>query len=210
MSLEVIFFDLDDTLYQGNGMWQAIRERIGRYMHERLGLPWAQVAALRDRYYRQYGTTLRGLQAEFEVDTADYLAYVHDVPLERYLQPDPALRRVLESLPAACWVFTNADADHARRVLRQLAVADCFQGIVDVWAMGGLAKPQPEAYRLALRLAGVRDPAQAALVEDSLRNLHGAKAVGMITVLVGAETPDEQVDLWLPSVRALPLGWQGV
>jgi len=207
--LDVIFFDLDDTLYQGNGMWQAIRARIGRYMHERLGLPLSQIPSLRERYYREYGTTLRGLQADFAVDMADYLAYVHDVPLEEYLEPDPALRRVLKSLPARRWVFTNADAAHARRVLERLEVADCFEGVVDVWMMNGLAKPQPEVYRLAMRQAGVRDPARCAMVEDSVRNLRGAKAVGMVTVLIGTATTDEHVDLVLPSVKAFPPGWQG-
>jgi putative hydrolase of the HAD superfamily len=88
MSYTTLFFDLDDTLYSPkNGLWLAIRERMGEYMAERLGLPRDEIPAIRHLYYTTYGTTLRGLQRHYQVDSDDYLAYVHDLPLERYLQP---------------------------------------------------------------------------------------------------------------------------
>ena len=118
MVYTTIFFDLDDTLYtRRKGLWYAIGARMNRYMVERVGLPEADVPLLRRHYFETYGTTLRGLQRHYKVDSDDYLAFVHDIRLRNYLQPEPELRRLLLSLPQRCWVFTNADSDHAKRVL---------------------------------------------------------------------------------------------
>ena len=46
-------------------------------------LPVEEVDILRRNYFEQYGTTLRGLQIHHQVDTDEYLAYVHDLPLEK-------------------------------------------------------------------------------------------------------------------------------
>src|SRR5512138_2957376 len=93
-----MFFDLDDTLYPpSSGLWPTLKMRINRYMVERLGIPEQDVPALRERYFRGYGTTLRGLQANHRVDMADYLAYVHDVRLTDYIHPDPVQQAVLRS-----------------------------------------------------------------------------------------------------------------
>ena len=125
MRYTTLLFDLDDTLYDsGNGLWEAIRQRMSQYMIERIGLPAEEVPALRAMYYKKYGTTLRGLQRHFQVDSDDYLAYVHDLPLERYLKPATQLRGLLTSLPQQRWIFTNADANHARRVLSTLELED--------------------------------------------------------------------------------------
>ena len=123
-----IFFDLDETLYpSSSGLWLAIRERINAFMHERMGFPPEQIEALREEYFREYGTTLRGLQANYSVDMDEYLAFVHDLPLEAHLHPDPELRGVIEALPARKFIFTNADCAHANRVTGRIwACRDCL------------------------------------------------------------------------------------
>ena len=174
-------------------------------MHERLALSWEEIPLLRQSYYERYGTTLRGLQQHFPVDAHDYLAYVHDLPLEDYLQSDPDLRDLLLSLPQNRWIFTNADADHARRVLKVLGVEDCFQGIIDVISLKYVCKPQAEAYNLALKLAGNAKPEQSILLDDSLTNLVGAHQAGMVTVLVGSQEVPSQIDYAIPDMLSLPI-----
>ncbi len=69
MTYSTLFFDLDDTLYPANsGLWLEIRSRMEQYMHERLGLPEDKIPELRQIYLEKYGTTLRGLQHEFQID----------------------------------------------------------------------------------------------------------------------------------------------
>lgn len=206
MSYSTIFFDLDDTLYaSSNGLWEAIRERMSTYMHERLGLPWDEVSKLRRYYYETYGTTLRGLQRHYQVDADDYLNYVHDLPLEQYLTPDPRLRTMLKSLPQERWIFTNADADHATRVLNILGLSDCFTGIIDVRAILFACKPEPIAYQRALALAGRPAPAECVMMDDSALNLSTAHELGFTTVLVNSNGhPHPNVNINLNSILELP------
>jgi putative hydrolase of the HAD superfamily len=205
MSFTTLFFDLDETLYpKGSGLWEAIRERMSGFLVQRLGLPVEEVEILRRNYFEQYGTTLRGLQIHHQVDTDEYLAYVHDLPLENYLQPLPGLPELLTSLPQCKWIFTNADAAHARRVLAILGLSGCFDGIADIRALNFACKPEPEAYYMAMAQAGELDPSRCVLLDDSPRNLVPALALGFTTVLVGSEAPHPAANLVIPSLMALP------
>jgi putative hydrolase of the HAD superfamily len=186
MIYTTLFFDLDDTLYPSNtGLWSAIRGRMSQYMLERLCLPPDQVPALRRYYFETYGTTLRGLQINYQIDPDDYLAYVHDLPLADYLRPcPPEARQLLLSLPQERWIFTNADANHARRVLDRIGLEGCFTGIIDICALGYLCKPDLPAYQRALQIAGDPDPGRCVLFDDKLTNLSTARWLNMATVLV--------------------------
>lgn len=205
MVYKAIFFDLDDTLYDNrNGLWEAIRTRMSRYMYERLHLPPDQVPILRRKYFETYGTTLRGLQIHHQVDANDYLNYVHDLPLEEYLCPDPRLRAMLLALPQTKWIFTNADGDHAKRVLKILGVEDCFHGIIDIRALGFHCKPEVLAYQLALELAGESDSHDCILIDDSARNLAVARWLGFTTVLISRDGADPYAHYSIPCIHDLP------
>ena len=213
MHYTTLFFDLDDTLYPANaGVWGIIRDRMGAYMHERLGIPYDEVNRLRRFYLESYGTTLRGLQQFYQVDVDDYLAYVHDVPLSKYLQPEPELRPLLLSLPQTRWVFTNADANHARRVLSVLELEGCFHGIIDIRQLEFRCKPEPAAFIRGLELAGESDPGRCVFFDDAARNLIPARKLGFKTVLVNEHSDPEAADLTISSLSSLrqdmPELWQ--
>jgi putative hydrolase of the HAD superfamily len=110
--IKYILFDLDDTLYsKETGVMAAIGERIHQYIQEKVSLDPVGSRALRRHYLQTYGTTLKGLQVHYNVDTEEYLAYVHNVPLGEHLQPDDALDRVLTEIQAQKVVFTNATCE---------------------------------------------------------------------------------------------------
>jgi putative hydrolase of the HAD superfamily len=207
MNFSTLFFDLDDTLYPNNtGLWEAIRERMAFYMLERLGLPPEQVHDLRKTYFQTYGTTLRGLQLHHDVDVDEYLAYVHDLPLEDYIQPDPELQRLLAELPQQRFIFTNADADHAMRVMNILGVTDYFDGIIDIRAIEFACKPEISAYQHALMVAGYPPPQQCVMLDDSLTNLLPARKLGFTTVLVHKDNcKGQEVDFSISNIKDLPL-----
>ena len=195
MRFTTIFFDLDDTLYPASsGLWPTLKERMNRYMIERIRIPEADVPRLREKYFRRYGTTLRGLQANHVVDIQDYLAYVHDVRLNDYIRPDPVQQSVLSRLPTRNLVFTNADAKHARRVLQTLQIEEHFVDIVDVNRMEPHCKPSRQAFALALKVSGENDPAKCVMIDDLPHTTRAAKHFGLYSVLFGAPAPGGDAD----------------
>ncbi len=198
MEFTTLFIDLDDTLYSSrSGLWQAIKERMNEFMHTRLGIPWEDIPRLREAYYQEYGTTLRGLEANHQVDTQDFLAFVHDLPLDSYIFPNPVLRAVFESLPHRKLIFTNADRSHALRVLGRLGLQDCFDGIIDVNMTAPYCKPMPEAFTAALKAAGEDDPQRCVMIDDLPRTTRAARALGMFSILYGADGGHPDADATL-------------
>jgi len=190
-----VFLDVDDTLYpSSSGVWQAIGQRINHYMQERLGIPSDTVRAIRDEYFQTYGTTLNGLIANFGVDPSDYLRFVHDIPIEKMLQPDPELRSMLEGIPQQRVVLTNASRAHAERVMRRLGICEVIDRVIDILDLEMTNKPLPEAYLRALTLVGEADAAACVAVDDMLANLETAHNLGMTTVLVAGDGEGPVVD----------------
>jgi putative hydrolase of the HAD superfamily len=197
--LRFALFDLDDTLYDSrNGLWEELRQRITHYMIERVHIDPAKVPELRKFYLENYGTALNGLRHHYEIDSDDFLAYVHDVPLDNYLQPNPALEAMLKRLPLRKVIFTNADVPHANRVLNKLGVAEHFERLIDIRAMEFNNKPDPRAYQVALQLLGAQAE-ECVFADDAMRNLLPAKKIGMTTILVNPhETPG--ADYWVRGI----------
>ncbi len=190
MKYTTLLIDLDETLYPtSTGVWDAISERMERYMHERLNLPLEGISSLRRELYTQYGTTLRGLKATRQVDEHDFMAFVHDIPVDRLLEPDPQLREVLLRYPQQKVIFTNADRNHARRVLSRLQVEDCFDNTIDIFDVSPYCKPMREAFEIALNMCGEKAPERCVFIDDSYRNLSAARALGFHTIRVGVPQP---------------------
>ncbi|HMK07684.1 MAG TPA: pyrimidine 5'-nucleotidase [Anaerolineales bacterium] len=190
-----LLLDLDDTLYPASsGLWEAIGDRINRFMVEHVGIEPERAPGLRRFYFEHYGTSLNGLIRNHGIDPYAYLRFVHDLPLADYLAPDPQLRFMIENLAIAPVIFTNADTAHARRVLTVLGISDLIDQVIDIIALDWINKPEVAAYRRALELCHQPDPRQCLVVDDQLRNLAPASDLGMGTVLVGRLTSADGVD----------------
>lgn len=187
--LRCALFDLDNTLYpQSCGLMQEIGRRINLYMVERLGVAREEVGRRREALLRSHGTTLNGLRRVCDVDPDEYLDFVHDIPIEDYLEPSPELEEMLRELPLRRVIFTNADAAHARRVLARLGVLGCFETIIDIHFLNFVNKPYRRAYQRAIEFVSVR-PEECVLLEDSAANIQPALEMGMTTVMVGGTGP---------------------
>jgi putative hydrolase of the HAD superfamily len=175
---------LDETLYpRESGLMAVINERISLYMLQQMGMVPDLVRRLRPEYFRRYGTTMRGLSIHHNLDCDEYLAFVHDVPVEAYIVADTELDASLARIPWRMSIFTNASVAHARRVLAALGVSRHFGEIFDVAAMDYQGKPAVSAYlKVVAALAAV--PGQCVMADDVMSNLAPAKDLGMVTVLV--------------------------
>ncbi|NIV12239.1 MAG: pyrimidine 5'-nucleotidase [Aliifodinibius sp.] len=204
MSITTMFIDLDGTLYPNdNGMWDAIASRMELFMRDFLNLPNEKIPSLREEYYRTYGTTLRGLIENYSFDKYEYLKFVHDIPLEKYLKPDIQLRTVLNTIPIKKWIFTNSDRAHSERVLGILGIQDLFEEIIDVTAMSFRNKPDPLVYQTAINLAGDPMPYECIFIEDSAKNLIPARDIGMRTVLIGKNSNGDVAEKTIPDIYSI-------
>lgn len=197
-------FDLDETLYPREaGVLEHIGRRIEQYLVERLHLAPEEASRLRVEYRERYGTTLAGLLADHRADAEDYLAYVHDVPVEQLLRPQAELDGILALLPWECVILTNSDRRHAERVLAALGIRRHFSRIFDIAGMGYRQKPHPAVYQQALAALGA-EGAACLMIDDVLRNLTAAKAWGMTTVWVGPHAvPSEGIDYCITAITGI-------
>jgi putative hydrolase of the HAD superfamily len=179
-AIETWIFDLDNTLYPAScRLFDQIHARMQRFIAERLELSPEAALAVQKSYFRQYGTTLRGLMTLNQIDPHEFMRFVHDVDLS-CVPKNPALEAALAALPGRKLVHTNGSAAHAERILTHLGVAASFSGIFDIADAGFDPKPAPAGYHELLRRHRVR-PETALMVEDIARNLAPAATLGMTT-----------------------------
>jgi putative hydrolase of the HAD superfamily len=188
-------FDLDNSLYPASAnLFALIDVRMGEFIQELLGCGHEEARRVQKTYFHEHGTTLAGLMKAHGVEPSEFLDFVHDIDLAR-ISADPRLVAALDKLPGRKFVFTNGDESYARRVLDRLGLANAFDGLHDIHAMGYVPKPDPSAYRAMCERYGIAAE-RSLFVEDMARNLKPAKALGMTTVWVdnGSERGSHDAD----------------
>ncbi len=204
MPYRTIFFDLDDTLYPSSiGLWDLIGDRIDLFIHNEIGLDWEIIPDKRQNLFNQYGTTLRGLVAEYKIDPQNYLAFVHDVPIEDLLHPIPDLKQKIQALKLEKMIFTNADRKHALRVIKAMDLDGCFNSIIDICDMDPFCKPQKEAFLKAMTLAGDISPGEVIIMDDTPRNLETAVDLGCYSIQVGSHPTVQGVNAHIERIDFL-------
>jgi putative hydrolase of the HAD superfamily len=182
-AIDTWIFDLDNTLYPARcNLFAQIDQRMGEFIQALLGLDAVSAKALQKKYFREHGTTMRGLMQEHGVDPHEFMEHVHAIDLAP-VEPSAALAAALARLPGRKIVFTNGSVAHAERVLARRGIAEAFGGVFDIVASDFRPKPDPEPYRVLCSRYGVT-PGRAVMVEDMVRNLIPAHAMGMRTVWV--------------------------
>lgn len=184
MPVAYVLFDLDDTLYPaGAGLMREISARITRYVSEHLRISLDSADTLRREYYLRYGSAVRALVNQHQLDLADLLAFVHDVDVERSLAPDADLDCLLACIQAPKAIFTNAPHTYADRVLRALGIERHFAHVFDYEFGDYLGKPDAVVYRrvqTVLNTPGER----LVMVDDAAKNLAPARALDWKTIWV--------------------------
>ncbi len=104
------------------------------------------------------------------------------------IAPNVALVRALRP-PYKVSVLSNADATLRRRLEHDIGIDGLFDDIV-CSAEVGLAKPDPEVYRLAASRLGV-PPERCVFVDDFDPNVAAAVSVGMQAVLHRVDRGDD-------------------
>jgi putative hydrolase of the HAD superfamily len=181
--IETWIFDLDNTLYPAScRLFDQIHARMTEFIALRLGLSPERALVVQKTYFREHGTTLRGLMTVDGIDPDEFMDFVHAVDLA-CVPADPVLAAALGRLPGRKIVHTNGSVRHAERLLGHLGIAEAFCGIVDIAAAGYDPKPALAGYHELVRRHGVA-PAAALMIDDIAKNLVPAAALGMTTAWV--------------------------
>ncbi len=171
-------------------------------MIEKLGIHPQEVSKRREEFLKTSGTTLNALRRHYSVDPDEFLNFVHNIPLDRYLQYEPELDRMLGRMQLSKIIFTNADAQHARRVLSRLGILRHFEFIVDIHMLEFINKPDRRAYLKVLQFASAQAE-ECILIEDFPANIIPARKLGMTTVLVGQGSENDGAHHHIPRIADL-------
>jgi len=179
--VEYWVFDLDNTIYPANsGLFSRVAERMTIFIMEHFDLDHDAAAEMKTRLFRQYGTTMRGLMSEFNMDPELFLAYVHEIDLSD-VEKDRELDQYLSELKGRKLIYTNGTVRHASRILEAFGIMHHFDFIFDIFDSDHTPKPDPRPYQMFVTKSGI-DPRHAVMIEDMARNLEPAAALGMKTV----------------------------
>ena len=187
-------FDLDNTLYPVTAnLFDQIDRRMCGYIAKFLNVEEAEAYKIQKRYFREHGTSLKGMMENHKMDPTPYLDYVHQIDLS-VISPDDQMEKALDKLPGKKIVFTNASFVYAENVLNRLGISHQFEDIFDITAANFLPKPDPIVYRQVVKKYDI-NPERAVMVEDIARNLRPAADLGMKTVWVKTDRAWAHADM---------------
>ena len=181
-------FDLDNTLYSPEEeIFSQIDERMTKFITDKFKINNEEAFNIQKKYFIEYGTTLSGLMKKNNIDTDEFLEFVHDIDLE-ILKPDKKLNKIISNLPGKKFIFTNGSKKHAQNVLKKLEMNAIFDDIYDIKDSNFIPKPNMEAYTTFINKMGI-DVNKSIMFEDIARNLQPAKELGIISVLIQRDLP---------------------
>ena len=181
-------FDLDNTLYSPEEeIFSQIDERMTKFITDKFKINNEEAFNIQKKYFLEYGTTLSGLIKKNNIDTDEFLEFVHDIDLE-ILKPDKKLNKIISNLPGKKFIFTNGSKKHAQNVLKKLEMNVIFDDIYDIKDSNFIPKPNMEAYTAFINKMGI-DVNKSIMFEDIARNLQPAKELGIISVLIQRDLP---------------------
>jgi pyrimidine and pyridine-specific 5'-nucleotidase len=148
------------------------------------------------------------------IDYAHWHSFVHGRLRHDLLQGDARMRELLFALQMPRFVFTNADNAHTNKCLREIGIEDCFDGRITFETLNDasastsesssvLCKPTADAFRKAMAVAGFTNASEVLFIDDSRRNIKGARELGIFTVLVGATEPADGADVVVETLHDL-------
>ena len=178
-------FDLDNTLYSADsGIFQQVHQLMGEFISNNLNMEISEAKKLQSKYYKQHGTTLRGMMDNHGVDPDYFLDEVHRLDYS-IVGPNQLLNEELEKLEGRKIIYTNANEKHVLDVLKRINLSDYFDEIFDIKLANYIPKPEIKPYEQIIELFKI-DASRSAMFDDIAKNLVPAKKVGFTPVWIDA------------------------
>ena len=181
--IDTWIFDLDNTLYSADsGIFQQVHKLMGKFIVEHLKVNINEAKKIQRKYYKQHGTTLRGLMDNHAIDPDSFLEQVHKLDYS-IVSPNLKLAKNLENLNGKKFIFTNANKKHADIILDKLQIANLFEGIFDIKMANYIPKPEIQTYEKLIETYNI-NPNTTIMFDDIAKNLVPASKKVFTTVLI--------------------------
>ena len=205
-SRRVWIFDLDNTLHDARArIFPAMHDQINAYLQRYYAVDAAGANAMREGFWRRYGTTLNGLMRHHGEHPGRFLRETHAFPeLADMVVRENELRHALDRLQGTKIIFSNAPRHYVGQVLQAIGLARYFDGVYTIEDARYRGKPALHGFHYLLRKHNL-DPHRCAMVDDMLENLRTAHRLGMSTVWISdIRRRVAYVDVRISSVTELP------
>ena len=178
-------FDLDNTLYSADsGIFQQVHDLMGKFVSSHLDIDIEEAKIIQKNYYKQHGTTLRGMMDNHGVDPDHFLAEVHKLDYS-IVGPNHKLNEELKKIQGRKIIYTNANMQHALNVLERIELSNFFDEIYDIKMANYIPKPELAPYKQMIAQFDI-ETKSSAMFDDIAKNLVPAKNVGFTSVWIDA------------------------
>ena len=178
-------FDLDNTLYSADsGIFQQVHKLMGEFISKNLSMEISEAKKLQSKYYKQHGTTLRGLMDNHGIDPDHFLDEVHRLDYS-IVGSNKILNEELHKLEGRKIIYTNANKKHVIDVLDRIDLSNFFDEIFDIKMANYIPKPELKPYEQIINLFNI-EPESSAMFDDIAKNLVPAKKVNFTSVWIDA------------------------
>ena len=178
-------FDLDNTLYSADsGIFQQVHRLMGEFISKNLNMDMPEAKKLQSKYYKQHGTTLRGLMDNHGIDPDHFLDEVHRLDYS-IVGSNKILNEELHKLQGKKIIYTNANKKHVIDVLDRINLTNFFDEIFDIKMANYIPKPELKPYKQIIDLFNI-EPKSSAMFDDIAKNLVPAKKVNFTSVWIDA------------------------
>ena len=130
--IDTWIFDLDNTLYSADsGIFQQVHDLMSKFVSKHLNVEIKKAKEIQRKYYKQHGTTLRGMMDNHGVDPEYFLKEVHKLDYS-IVDSNKKLNEELKKLKGRKIIYTNANLQHTLDVLDRIELSDFFDYIFDI------------------------------------------------------------------------------
>tara|TARA_Y100001970_G_scaffold94307_1_gene118880 strand:- start:370 stop:1047 length:678 start_codon:yes stop_codon:yes gene_type:complete len=183
--IDTWIFDLDNTLYSADsGIFQQVHELMGKFVSNHLNIGINEAKKIQKKYYKEHGTTLKGLMDNHGVEPDYFLAEVHKLDYS-IVNSNKNLNNELSKLSGKKIIYTNANMQHTLDVLERIELSNFFDEIFDIKMANYVPKPEITPYEEIIKKYDL-NPNSSAMFDDIAKNLVPAKKVGFTSIWIDA------------------------
>ena len=178
-----LLIDLDNTVYPETlEIFSQIDKRMKEFISKNLNVGLEEAFRIQKKYFKENGTTLRGLMLHNKIKPAPFLKFVHDIDLSS-LKKNNQLKKFLKNYTGKKIIFTNGTKEHAYNVLKRVSILEEIDFIYDIENANYIPKPNKVTYNKLLSKFNLV-PKNTAMLDDIPINLKTAKELGIKTILI--------------------------